>query len=630
MDFTDITEKWRTKRREMRAEQDYENGQTPLRTSGLTANIRQQLENQPDKVVARLLFTSIISCDFTDALREVSLEKINLVVPNADAIRDNDELGMDIDAQLEEVNVDYEGVDEDEEEQEDEEIEPLLGGHRQAAAAPLDDENAPYADNHPNPRLEIDAEEGVALQNERQIRAILSERSTFRDECLKYAATYFFDCLQPTQQLEDQWSALESIRASEAPSPVVRHVMSRQAFRDFGAVLTLGPLARTREKIVHCFNEGINNTYVPHGAVAIDGAGCPHSGQGPCVFNRKNLNPFFIKIHVIADSNDVACWILPHFDLNEKISTLKLAELAHNYLLRCQLTHSAIVCNSWYGNIPVAQYYQRHNRRFCMSLENMSSNKIIQILTSNLDDLEAKCIQSKLPGRRTLTNPITITAFRDARHTTKRKPVIIISNTSKSEFSVRKGKPKPNSVHFYAQNMGYVDHVDQAVLQVLSKRGYRCWKRKIIHYLFVLAAQNAWRWFQLFRGRKIQFVDFLDILAWELLGEEKEGEVKAKIWLGESLPFKICVVQKLDNEYSNCAHCRKSETPYICGCQNAPVHPDCWNGWHERHQNRIQEQLIPARRPGMTTRILNALWNWLAALNMLILFIHIPIWNGMR
>jgi len=259
-----------------------------------------------------------------------------------------------------------------------------------------------------------------------------------------------------------------------------------------------------------------------------------------------------------------------------------------------------------------------------MSLQNRSGNRIMEYLTSGLEDGQARCLQSRTRSESEITNGIVITGFRDKRHKVKRKPIVIISNISPNEFSIQRGRNKPNCVHFYANNMGNVDRVDQALLEVLSTRGFRSWKRKMIHYFFILAAQNAWRWSQSFTAIPVPFRHFMHRLAWGLIGEAKKQDIIAAIILARSVPIKICKIEHTGVKRI-CSQCRNSKTPYRCGCLEKHVHPGCWNAWHNAQQNTVLETFIPQRRPGISDTVLRRFWNWIISLHMVFKFILLVI-----
>lgn len=599
VDAESVTEHWVTEKEEMSETSCYELP-PDADTAGLRAAARNSLEGLTDKQIAAHLALSMLPDDLVELIRGACQTKTRATAPSSQSRSRDDE---DDDSNFLRDEVD--GFAEDDEVDPAEILADRVEATRgQINAEGSDDRVVDDLDaDYPNPEFTMEEHIPLRLENRKKMLKIVENAPKFRRSFVKYMALYLADCMAPANDFEDQWRSPDLLSLLETRSLVVRHIMSRNDARDFRKILTIGSDSKAQSEMFKKFNASISSLWKPSGHLTMDEMGIPHKGHGPWVFNPNKPNQYFIKVHAIADSDHVVNWILPHIDLKQKISRAEMAEHAKRYLHSKCSPGTAMICDSWYGSLEVAKSLHESGHKVGMAVKMNTNDLLINFLISDLEDGEARSFEMKGETPHAHLNPLRITAFRQKRKKTKRKPVIIIDNATTCCFEDRGGKLKPNSVHFYASNMGNVDHADQSILGLLSKRGHRSWKVKILHWLMMLVVHNSWRMFVHHTGKDISMKEYCSILIWGLLGEKKEEEIRNSIQLYQKLPITFCPIRKAVRK-RKCVECKRSNTPYSCACAPGHLHPNCYQRYHEKKIADLQ----PASSPAQSRNVFYGLW----------------------
>ena len=434
-----------------------------------------------------------------------------------------------------------------------------------------------------------------------KIREICENDDLFRKWFDKYSALIFYDALQPTQKLESQWTDGDHLVFGTNRSTMVNYIMSRQQCRDFRSVLTIGTTPKHMRKFGDIFTDNVADVYVPGGRACLDDAGLPHKGPGPVIYNPCKPNEYSIKVIELVDDQHIVCFMRPDIVKGEYIKPLQAITIAHEFLQRFDLPQTVLIGDSWFGSLDAAKYLANEGRRFCLSLKNTAGNYLIKGLTTNLDERQARDIESKDEDVGEYVNRVAITSFRQVRTKKnldrkgkKRKPITLISNILPSEFTEEKNRWKPAIVHFYAYNMGFVDHVDRCYLSLWRRRAYRSWKVKLIHFFIFIAMQNAWRWYCSLRNENVKLYEFCSMLGRGLLGEEKLAKMELKRIVDRLTPDFHCR-PVYTNQRHLCVECRRSRTTILCACTNDPVHIHCRDDHHQRQREMAARRLAHNR-----------------------------------
>lgn len=441
------------------------------------------------------------------------------------------------------------------------------------------------------------AEIRVEPRQKAALTALCNDPALYKQRFYHYSSIFFFDAMNPVHDFEDHWSDPHTVPIAKPVSRLIRHILPRDAVREFRGALTLGVGAQQQLSLSAKFNEAMHACYVPKGAVCLDEMGVPHKGAGPWVFNSQKPNKRALKIFGVVDTNYVLTWMRPDIIKGAKLKTMEVVKQAVEHLEMHNLPDTPFVADSWYGNLPVARYLQSKKRRFVVALKNTRGNFLVGFLGKKLPEGSAIVMQSKQPSPDGSVNRVSVTAFRQRRtrnKSNKRRPIIVASNICKPEFQDVNGRHKPSVVQFYAKNLGFVDSVDQVFLSMWVRRAYRSWKLKMIHFQLIVAAQNAWRWFLIVRPEaKITFEDFCNLLGMGLLDQDHQTLVAARIQEANSIQPLTCTLQAVYNR-PVCVVC-KGRASHICTCSNEPVHLRCRD---KHHENRALEgaQNIAGRR----------------------------------
>ena len=376
-----------------------------------------------------------------------------------------------------------------------------------------------------------------------KIKAICRNAEEFRERFHRYSALIFFDALQPTQKFESQWTDGDSLVFGTNRSTMVNYILSRQKCRDFRSVLTIGTTPKEMNEFGEIFTNNITGVYVPSGRFCLDDAGLPHKGPGPVIYNPCKPNEYTIKVIEGVDDQHIVCYMRPDIIKGQYIKPLEAVTKATEFLELYDLPQTTLIADSWFGSLEAANYLADKGRRFCLSLKNTKGNYLIKGLTENLEERQARVIESKTAPVGDYVNRVTITSFRQVRtkknldrNGKKRKPITLISNILPSEFVEQRLRWKPEVVHFYAYNMGFVDHVDRCYLSLWRRRPWRSWKVKLIHYFIFIAMQNAWRWYCMLKNENVKLHEFCSMLARGLLGEWRLAKIEAKRILDRLTP----------------------------------------------------------------------------------------------
>ena len=448
------------------------------------------------------------------------------------------------------------------------------------------------------------------------LHGLLQDFDSFKKAFISYAIVQICDSVNPTTRMEDQWNILRDLRDLHPQSPIIRHIMPRDHFREFRALLTIGDVGEPQNELIKAINKNLKTVYVPFLHTVLDEMPIPHAGPGPVVYDPSKPYTDYIKVIGLADENHVVSIIFPCFDTTKKLETKELFIACHELLAFHKLSASAIIADSWFTTIASAEWLQEHDRKFCLSLKNLTQNPLIARMTDDLRPGDVRYVEHlrqhgwPQPGTRdTVTNPILWTAFKQASLKKERKPIMTLSNFLKiGQVNLENGSVKPVTIDFYAKKLGGIDKVDQCMLELSGKRGHRSWKIKAVHWFIHLAMHNAWGYYKTLGRHELTHYQFCNHLIWGLVGD-RIVEIKQKLIAAVAVPVVVCFPIKTDR-HRRCKSCgRDSSTEYICKCSGVPLHPACFEVYHRNFAFQVERNWNPNILQQAGTIIRNAAQN---------------------
>jgi Transposase IS4 len=398
-----------------------------------------------------------------------------------------------------------------------------------------------------------------------------NDLSMLKESFYQYLVCSLIMWMYPQKRIGDYWK--DTCEEPLKGNRVIPTIMSSKKWKKIHSILDFD---NNGEELINMLNQANEKHYVPNSDMSIDetvlfskaknplkvSMPCKPKGIGFKLYSLADKNGFLYKAIIFTKEKNKVCSLVTRLvELAPKTEGNPERPIQHTFVM-----------DSFYGSEDLANKLHNRGVAFLMVMKKSSDISIYLKDLINRNINKGDWIATHTP------NGILAVYFCD------KKDFFLLTNCSKPD-PVKQGKDGkksreiPVAVDIYNQLMCGVDMVDSGISGKTHK--IKGWKKVLVHYMFRIAVNNAWRYWRVKIGRKISLFDFITEAIYTYI-KGRKLEIGTK-----HLPVKASE-QNFSKNSSNlrCVMCKiegtKSYTTLVCPDCKVPLHMHCFSRYHNK------------------------------------------------